>query len=133
MTELTLELFLAIFVSIGAVGFGVVFAFLHKISDTVSKLSGTLDTFLRFVRQPDPNITESLKSHDPEGVNPYAPERKNELLDRWKDGLLTQVDAQELIGYLQEDAQNAAGALLAGILIAIGLLGALMLILSAGK
>ncbi len=129
MTELTLELFLAVFSVVAGIGFG----FLFKISSDVSKLSGSLDTFLRFVRQPDPAIPESLKSHDPERVNPYAPERKNELLDRWKEGLLTQDAAQELIGYLQEDAQNAAGAVLAGILIAIGLLGALMLILSAGK
>lgn len=41
------------------------------------------------------------------GGNPYDPERKDALIDRWKEGTITIEEGEELSGYLEEDLRAA--------------------------
>ncbi len=140
MTDLTLELFLAIFIPFLGLALGLVYLVLNnfgKVSGDVSQMRGSLDTLIAIYgglgRIPPPGLADSLKARESEGGSPYVPKRKNELLDAWKKGIVSAEEAKELVAYLEEDARNASGAALAAIILAIGLLGALVVVLAAGK
>jgi len=143
MTELTLEIYLAL-VAIVATILGVVIAValdrLAKISDTLLRLEGsftTLFTFLGGIGQTPPRgIIEGLKGagKDSPETNPYDPERRRYLLDKWQRGGLALEEARELGGILKEDADAAKGTdALATILLGMALLGSLILLLSKDK
>jgi hypothetical protein len=137
VTELTLELFLATFIPFLGLALGLVYKVLSdvsKVSGDVRLMRGSLETLIGLFgalgQTPPAGLPDTLKSEEPGGGNPYDPRRKNELLEVWKEGLLSPEQVQELVAYLQEDARNATGAVLAAILIAIALLGALIVALS---
>lgn len=143
--ELTVEIFIGILGLIIALPLCIILALifnsLSEIKKSMDELKGAWNTYLMIFRPlayyPPPPLIEQLKSRQvqtqvvqPIKTNPYNPRRKNYLLDKWQRGNISKVEAEELEKYLQEDAANATGAVLAAILLALALLGALILALT---
>lgn len=85
-----------------------------------------------------PEFIDAVKGFTAGHGNPYNPERKNYLLDKYSRQNLTLAEAQELQRYVEDDYSAASGAgaglavILAIIAVLVGL-GALIWLLSRGE
>lgn len=77
------------------------------VEDTVRTLTTKVDLLLMREVQRDPKFVDHMRAVGLLGGNPYDPKRRNELLDKYVQSMMTLAEAEEFHGYLEEDLRAA--------------------------
>jgi len=80
---------------------------IERLETAVRNLVSKVDLLITREQMRDPGFVDHMRALGLLGGNPYDPKRRNELLDKYVQSMMTMAEAKEFRGYLVEDLRMA--------------------------